>query len=219
MADARNHLVPASGETPRRQAIADLSLSINDVIIVANTTERAQKVADLGVSRPLVFFRLDAPSGRELEYTRDAETFHTVGEKPSLTVRQAAPAVRPANQWSQAPVNVTGVAPAIVSALGPQPWEHENGVITILEDGEYEFWLTLSMSASNFTVQLYRLADSKVLGQSPSSSGASFSNQAFANPRFYEAGDQIVGRVYPAAQQTLVPDSNTAPCILTVKRW
>lgn len=64
--NARRHIVPAPGEPPRRRAFDDLSLSINDVIPVANATARAQLVADLAAAgapvsttRPLYVHRAD----------------------------------------------------------------------------------------------------------------------------------------------------------------
>lgn len=85
--DARGHTAPAAGETPRRQVINDLSLSINDPIVVANATARAAKIVELAAlvpaitpssSRPIFFFRSDALAGCELEYTTDGTTFRTV---------------------------------------------------------------------------------------------------------------------------------------------
>jgi hypothetical protein len=70
--DARKHTAPAAGETPRRQSLNDLSLSINDIIPVANTPERAQYIVDLTAAgfgptaaRPLYFNRADAGGGVE----------------------------------------------------------------------------------------------------------------------------------------------------------
>ena len=59
--DARGHIAPAGGETPRRAAINDLSLSINDVVMVPNDTGRAQALVDLGSSaaRPLIVRQQD----------------------------------------------------------------------------------------------------------------------------------------------------------------
>ena len=59
--DARGHIAPAGGETPRRQVVNDLSLSINDPVMVANDTARAQALVDLGSSaaRPLVVRQQD----------------------------------------------------------------------------------------------------------------------------------------------------------------
>ncbi|WP_353707598.1 hypothetical protein ABRQ22_17205 [Cellulosimicrobium sp. ES-005] len=60
---ARKHTVPAPLETPRRQAINDALASVNDIVPVANATERAQLLVDLGwtpsASRPLLIWRTD----------------------------------------------------------------------------------------------------------------------------------------------------------------
>ena len=85
--DKRKHLAPAAGETPKRQSINDLSHSINDIVPVANTTERAQLVADLtalgtqfapSATKPLYVHRQDAGTGRNLEVTIDGTTWRTV---------------------------------------------------------------------------------------------------------------------------------------------
>lgn len=103
--DARKHVAPAGGETPRRQAINDLSLSINDVVPVANVTERAQLVADLtsagappSSTRPLVVARADAFPGAALEVTQDGVTWYAIGAgsawapySPSLTATSTNP--------------------------------------------------------------------------------------------------------------------------------
>ncbi|EYR64278.1 hypothetical protein N866_13600 [Actinotalea ferrariae CF5-4] len=82
MIDARKHTAPAAGETPRRQAINDLSMSIRDVIPVANTTERAQLVSDLtaagaapSTTNPVSVYRADAPAGARVEWTDDDTTW------------------------------------------------------------------------------------------------------------------------------------------------
>jgi len=78
--NARKHTVPAGNETNvTRQTIFESALqSINDVIPVANTTERSQVVADLvaeGVgpapSRPVIVIRGDAPGLHRIEYSTD----------------------------------------------------------------------------------------------------------------------------------------------------
>lgn len=57
--NARKHTVPLAGDQPRRQSFDDLSMSINDVIPIANATERAQLVADLGTYEGLTIYRQD----------------------------------------------------------------------------------------------------------------------------------------------------------------
>lgn len=82
---ARKHTVPAGGETPRRQAVNDLAASINDIVPVANATERTQLVTDLtaaGVgpssARPLYVDRADAPAHSSIERTTDGTTWRSV---------------------------------------------------------------------------------------------------------------------------------------------
>ena len=54
--DVRGHTAPAAGETPRRQVLNDLSLSINDVVMAANPTARAQALTDIGASTARALF-------------------------------------------------------------------------------------------------------------------------------------------------------------------
>jgi hypothetical protein len=84
--DTRGHEVPpATGVPPARKALTDLSLSVNDIIYVANATERAQKIATLTAAgfgptpqRPVVVYRGDAPTGAKLEVTENGSTWSTV---------------------------------------------------------------------------------------------------------------------------------------------
>ena len=62
----RTHTIPLAGETPRRQAIIDGFASVNDIVPVANTTARAQVLADLTAAgqaptaaRPLYVMQTD----------------------------------------------------------------------------------------------------------------------------------------------------------------
>lgn len=83
--DIRRHTAPAGNETPRRQAINDLSLTVNDIVYVANATDRAQFVAGLttagvgpSASRPIYVHRGDATPGWELEFTTNGTTWNKV---------------------------------------------------------------------------------------------------------------------------------------------
>lgn len=85
--DIRKHVVPGAGDAPSRQALLDLGLSINDIVPVASTTERAQLVVDLtntgrapSLARPLIVFRTDATPGSELEVTSDGATWRAVNK-------------------------------------------------------------------------------------------------------------------------------------------
>src|SRR5690606_33152768 len=96
--DARKHTAPHNDDTPRRQAINDLSLTVNDIVPVANTTERAQVVADLaaagfptGSGRPLYVHRMDAPAGSRLEVNDGGSPFRRVVPLIQHGVRQMPP--------------------------------------------------------------------------------------------------------------------------------
>lgn len=84
MSNARKHVTPdGSDVSVGRATIFDqFGQSISDVVPVANTTDRAQVVADLTAeghgptaSRPLVVIRADAPGLHRIEYTYDGTTF------------------------------------------------------------------------------------------------------------------------------------------------
>ena len=84
--DARRHSVPSGGDAPSRAGwVLGPLLTVRDPIPVANATDRAQVLTDLAAagivpsaSEPIFFFRADAGTGRELEYTTNGTTFHTV---------------------------------------------------------------------------------------------------------------------------------------------
>jgi hypothetical protein len=83
--DARRHVVPAPTEAPRRAAFDDLSLSVRDIVYVADIADRAQLVADLTAAgfgpaseRPLYVHRVDAPAGGELERTVDGQAWQSI---------------------------------------------------------------------------------------------------------------------------------------------
>lgn len=80
--DIKKHSTIAPGEVPSRALIAAAILSINDVIGVADLTERTQLVNALNAagigpsaSRPLVVFRANAPGLHKLESTIDGTIF------------------------------------------------------------------------------------------------------------------------------------------------
>lgn len=81
----RKHTVPAGGERPERAAINRALASVNDIVPVANTTERAQLVADLTAdgqpptaARPLYVHRADMSAVGGLEYTINGTTWIVV---------------------------------------------------------------------------------------------------------------------------------------------
>lgn len=122
--DARGHSVPTSAEAPSRAGwvLAPL-LTVKDPIPVANATARAAKIVELAgltpaivpsTSNPIFFFRADAGSGFELEYTTDGTTFRTV------------PAWADA-AWAQVAATGTGGAPVAFntgwSGYVGSPWD------------------------------------------------------------------------------------------------
>lgn len=107
--DVRGHSVPLSTEHPSRSTwvLAPL-LTVRDPIPVADTTARATKVTDLAsagitpsTSNPIFFFRADAGTGLELEYTTDGSTWQTI---PSTGAIEASRAV------GSATISVTSLA-------------------------------------------------------------------------------------------------------------
>lgn len=97
--NARKHTVPAGNETSvSRATFFETALeSISDVVPVANTTERAQLVAELidanvgpTAARPLVVLRGDARGLHKIEYTENGTVWLSgsgVLEFPTLTAR------------------------------------------------------------------------------------------------------------------------------------
>jgi hypothetical protein len=80
VANARKHQVPAAGDAPSRAGIAGPFETINDIVPVADTTDRANVATAIGptASRPLYVHRADAPVGQELEVTEDGTTWRTI---------------------------------------------------------------------------------------------------------------------------------------------
>lgn len=81
--DAYGHAVPAGSEPLARRSFLDLSSSINAPQVVANETERAQRVSELVAAghvwpRPMYVDRANAPVGARLEVTYDGSTFRSV---------------------------------------------------------------------------------------------------------------------------------------------
>lgn len=76
----RKHTVPAGSEVPARAAILGAFESVNDIVPVANTTERAAVATAIApsTSRPLVVWRADAPAGQNLETTTNGTTWATI---------------------------------------------------------------------------------------------------------------------------------------------
>lgn len=107
--DVRKHEAPAPLENPKRAAINALSESINDFIVVANTTERAQLASDLApitATRPLLVFRQDAPDDAQFEYTVDGTNWRKVGaQRQGGTITRTTPG----------DANITGTADVVLA--------------------------------------------------------------------------------------------------------
>lgn len=223
--DVRRHTAPAAGETPRRQAFNDLSLSINDAVPVANTTERAQLVSDLtaisqapSTSRPLLVYRADAA---RYEFTTvpvpsDADWRVLPSLKaaalPHIRMRKTVVQARGAGNWSQISFEATS------DAAGDQPWTVPgDGTITVTQPGLYMFDLTASMTIAGFACQIRKAGSNDVLDQSPLGTSTSQSNHAHATRRL-AAGDLVIGLVYPSAAANLTVDNPATPTFMTVTK-
>lgn len=144
--DIRKHTAPLAGETPSRQVINDLSLTVNDVIPIANTTARAQLVADLTAAgftpsqtKPLYVHRADAGTGQELEVTTDGTTWRTI----------SAPV------WTTYTATLTGLTLGSGGSASTQ-WRREGDLIRV----RYHFVLGSSagMSQPRFSLPVTSVA-------------------------------------------------------------
>lgn len=128
--DIRRHTAPAAGETPRRQSINDLSLTVNDIVYVANTTARAQLVAGLNTAgvgpsttRPIYVHRGDATAGKELEYTTDGTTWTSVAAPLAIGRLERSVGLNvPTAAWT-----AVGWSTSDVTGIG---WDSPNLVVT-----------------------------------------------------------------------------------------
>lgn len=80
----RKHTILGEPEQPSRAALNAMLASVNDIVPVANTTDRATTAAALGptTSRPLVVYRADAAPGHEIEITTDGSTWWVIPSTP-----------------------------------------------------------------------------------------------------------------------------------------
>jgi hypothetical protein len=80
VANARKHQVPAAGDAPSRAGVVGPFETINDIVPVANSTDRANVATAVAptASRPLYVHRADAPVGQELEVTTDGSNWRTI---------------------------------------------------------------------------------------------------------------------------------------------
>lgn len=123
--DVRGHEVPASDDQPARSAFTNLSLSIRDIIYVANSTAQAQLVTDLagaGItpssSNPIYTHRASAPVGRELEYTMNGTTWHAISAGSRGPFAMAA-GIASGSMASQSTITVSDTFPASRFTVAP----------------------------------------------------------------------------------------------------
>jgi hypothetical protein len=147
--DARKHVAPAAAETPRRQAINDLSLSIRDPIPVANVTERAQVLTDLtaagvgpSVTNPVYFHRADLPPRARTEFTDDGTNFYLLnpGGIFAALEKTTAQAIAPATDATIAAYTVTETSGCTL--------DNSTGVVTVPLAGRYRVMFSFDWTAN-----------------------------------------------------------------------
>ena len=76
----RKQTVLGEEEQPSRAALNAMVGSVNDIVPVANTTERAAVASAVGATstRPLYVFRADAQPGSEFEFTEDGTNWSVI---------------------------------------------------------------------------------------------------------------------------------------------
>ena len=99
--NARRHTIPKGDEASftRDVIFSSFGLSINDIIPVANATERAMVIDDLvekgagpTAARPVFVARGDAPGLHRVEYTQDGSVWLPVSGVLRFTTKEAADA-------------------------------------------------------------------------------------------------------------------------------
>lgn len=198
-----------------QQSVSDALGATARIFPVANVAARTALAASSSPSpaTPLFVFRADAPSGSQLEYTTDGTTWVTLGAGALPHVRLGNPSTqsRPGGAWSQ--INLATAS----DISGSQPWSYSAGAVTINEAGLYQMDAAITASAATFAVQIYRVGDTAALAQSPTGSGASFSNSVSCTRRL-AAGDVIIVRIYPSATMNVEADGITKPSFITFTR-
>lgn len=78
--NARGHQIPTGTEQPSRAGIFAAFLTINDMIMSATATARNAAASAIGVSnsRPMLTWRADAATGRQLEISKNGTTWDPV---------------------------------------------------------------------------------------------------------------------------------------------
>lgn len=199
-ANTADALVTITGVAPRVAARGG-------IIPVSSTTQRDLLTAAGSATNPLY---VDV-AGSVYRGTGSGWTWLAGSTRPYLRLTQAANQTRTGGTWSQAALAT------VAETAGAQPWTYTGGAVTVTEAGEYDMLATISGGLSTFAVQIFRTGDGAYLGQGPTGSGASQTNQAHARRRL-AAGDQIVVRVYPSANMNIIADGLTTPSNLTISK-
>jgi hypothetical protein len=195
---------------------APVTVAAGGIIPVKDEDERDAAGASATADNPIYTHRKDADAGSELEYTIDGATWYVLaavgdGTLPHVRLYVASDQTRTLGTWGQVALS------SATDIAGDQPWTYLAGAVTITEDGLYQIGTTITMTAAAFAVQIYRTGDSVALAQSPTGSGASFSNGTHCTRRL-TAGDVIVVRVYPAATTNVEADEASKPSFVTFTR-
>lgn len=101
--DRKHLLLNPDTDTPHSDRYNDMIESVNDIVPVANTTERATVAAAVSptTSRPLVVARADAPANEMLEYTTDGTTWYPIRTAgPHFAATLASTSSVPSASWS-----------------------------------------------------------------------------------------------------------------------
>lgn len=199
-ANTADALVTITGVAPRVAARGG-------IIPVSSTTQRDLLTAAGSATNP-VYTDLAGAIARS---TGSGWTRIGGGRAPYMRLTQAANQTRTGGSFSQVAFGTTA------EAEGAQPWAVANGAITVTESGLYEIQATISGVLSTFAVHIFRTNDNVVLGQSPTGSGASQTNQARALRRL-SAGDIIVVRVNPSANMNVLQNAPTTPSDVVITK-
>lgn len=195
--DARKHTVPLAGETPRRQAFNDLSLSINDIVPIANATARAQLVTDIGGAayEGLTIYRQDM---FWVETYLSGAWRVTAGRLPYMSLGR--------NTVASPAQNVDSTLAGWTSSVGWQCTE-SSGAITVPVDGRYQVtaggaWLSNATGVRR--IQITKNGTSFVLATDtrPSVSGTDLGQSATRTVSL-AAGESVLMRIYQTSGTTL----------------
>ena len=154
----RTHTVPLPGETPTRALLSAGLASVDDIVPVANATERAQLVADLAAvtpanpvayvpsaARPLYVHRGDRPAGDHVEFTTDGTNWRSLQATPIQSRSRSTPLdYTPTNSAIDFPNAETTPTPALFS--------YSAGVFTCLIPGTYHVEVRVNFAQAGAVV-------------------------------------------------------------------